>query len=78
MAEKSGLTAANSAKALQAFMDTVSQTLKGDDSISLVGFGTFTAKSKPERKGRNPRTGLIIPARRVAHFKPGKGLNESI
>ena len=53
---------------------------KAADSVSLVGFGTFSANERPAREGRNPRTGetIQIKAKTVAKFKPGKKLSESL
>ncbi len=48
--------------------------------VTIPGFGTFEAKSKAARQGRNPATGAVIniPARKYAHFKPGKTLRERV
>ena len=50
------------------------------DSVTLVGFGSFTVKERAARKGRNPKTGVEvdIPACKVVDFKAGKGLKEAI
>ncbi|MGL5684141.1 MAG: HU family DNA-binding protein [Marinifilaceae bacterium] len=76
MAEKSGLTKAESKKALEAFMETVAETLKNDDKVALVGFGTFSVTERPERQGRNPQTGgtITIAAKKVVKFKAGAEL----
>jgi len=59
---------------------TIETTLKTGDSISLVGFGTFTVKERAERTGRNPQTGqeITIAAAKVPSFKPGKGLKDAV
>jgi len=76
VAEKSGLTKADAAKALNAFMEATSETLKKGDKVALVGFGTFSVAERAERKGRNPHTGqeMIIPASKAVKFKAGKEL----
>lgn len=76
VAEKSGLTKADAAKALNAFMEATSETLKKGDKVALVGFGTFSVAERAEKKGRNPHTGqeMIIPASKVVKFKAGKEL----
>jgi DNA-binding protein HU-beta len=62
--------------AVDAFIDSVSKSLKKGQKVTLVGFGTFGTSKRKAREGRNPQTGakIKIPARRVARFKPGKAL----
>lgn len=76
IAEKSGLTKADSKKALDAFIESVTSELKAGGKIALVGFGTFSVTEKSARKGINPRTKAVIniPAKKVAKFKPGAEL----
>ncbi|WP_291528252.1 HU family DNA-binding protein [Bacteroides sp. UBA939] len=80
MAEKSGLTKADSKKALEAMMMTIADALKAGDRVSLVGFGTFCVSERAERTGINPSTKerITIPAKKVAKFKPGMELAESV
>ena len=80
MAENSGLTKKDCEAALAAFTCAVETAMKGGDKVQLVGFGTFEAKERPARVGRNPRTGkeITIPASKVAKFTPGKGLKDAI
>lgn len=80
IADKAGLTKKDAEKALNAFIDTVTETLAADDKIALVGFGTFETKKRAARKGKNPRTGEIIniPAAKVPAFKAGQGLKNAI
>jgi DNA-binding protein HU-beta len=80
MANQAGLTKADAARAVDAFMTAVTGALKKGNKVTLVGFGTFEAKKRPARMGRNPKTGVAvkIPARRVATFKAGSKLKESI
>ena len=80
IAKKAGLTKAQAARALDAFLDTVEETLKQGGSVVLVGFGTFTVKERRERQGRNPRTGepMVIPAAKVPAFRPGKKLRDAV
>ena len=80
MAELSGLSKADSEKALNAFMDAVKKGLKEEGKISLVGFGTFEAKQKPAREGRNPITGetIKIAAKVAPSFKAGSKLKEAL
>ena len=72
----SGLTKTDSAKALEATMNSISTALKTGDDVRLVGFGTFLTSYRPETRAINPRTrqSITVPARTVAKFKAGKGL----
>lgn len=65
---------------LDGFVEVVKQELKDGNDITLVGFGTFTVTAKPERTGRNPKTGepLTIAAHKSPKFKPGKLLKEAV
>jgi len=80
IAENSNLTKADTTRALDALIDTVQTTLQKGESIVLVGFGTFDVKERPERSGRNPRSGeaVTIPAAKVPHFKAGKTLKDTV
>ena len=76
MAEKTGLSKADSEKALNAFMETTKECVKTGDKLALIGFGTFSVSERSARKGRNPQTGkeIEIPAKKVVKFKAGSGL----
>ena len=78
IAEKAGLTKADSKKALEAFVTTVGESLNAGDKVALVGFGTFSVSERSERTGRNPQTGktITIPAKKVVKFKAGAELAE--
>ena len=80
MADKSGLTKKDAEAALNGFVDGVKATLKKGDTVTLVGFGTFSVSKRSARQGRNPQTGatINIPARKVPVFKAGKGLKEVV
>ncbi|MBO7497250.1 MAG: HU family DNA-binding protein [Salinivirgaceae bacterium] len=80
MAGKSGLTKADSEKALNAFTAAVADALGKGDSVQLVGFGTFAVSERSARTGKNPRTGakLQIAAKKVAKFKAGKALADKV
>ena len=80
IAEHANLTKADAGRGLDALIKTIETTLKTLDSISLVGFGTFTVKERAERTGRNPQTGqeITIAAAKVPSFKPGKGLKDAV
>ena len=80
VATKAGMSRADATKAVDAVLDSVTQTLAGGGSISLVGFGTFRVKPRAARMGRNPRTGeaIQIKASNVPGFKAGKALKEAV
>ena len=76
IAEKAGLTKADSKKALEAFVETVGEALKGGDKVALIG--SFSVSERSARSGRNPQTGktITIPAKKVVKFKAGAELAE--
>ena len=80
VAESAGLSRADATKAVDAVLDNVTSTLAGGDSVSLVGFGTFSVKARAARMGRNPRTGeaIQIKASKVPGFKAGKALKDAV
>lgn len=80
IAQKTELTKTAAEKAIKAFEEAVKESLKSNDSVRLVGFGTFEVAQRNERKGRNPQTGQVIniPARKVPRFKAGKSLRVAL
>lgn len=80
MAEKSGLTKVDSAKALDALIASVSTALKKGDDVSLVGFGRFSVSKRAATTAINPRTRqpVKVAARKVAKFKAGKTLQDVV
>lgn len=74
------LPKASATRAVEAVFDTITASLKSGDSVALVGFGSFVAKAREARTGRNPKTGesITIAATKVAAFKPGKGLKDEL
>lgn len=80
VAEETGLTKADSARALEAVMTGVTKGLKEEGKVALTGFATFTAKNKPAKEGRNPRTGetVKIPARVAVTVKVGSKLKDAL
>ncbi|MEH0007321.1 MAG: HU family DNA-binding protein [Flavobacteriales bacterium] len=80
MAEAAGISKASSKRALDAFITSVTHTLKRGDRVSLVGFGSFSISERNAREGRNPQTGktIRIPAKRVVKFKPGAELSDQV
>ena len=80
ISKEAGITKVAAEKALVAFIDAVTKSLKKGDSVGLVGFGTFSVSKRKARKGRNPQTGkeINIPAAKVPKFKAGKGLKDAV
>lgn len=80
VAAKAGLSKADAKKAIDAFCETVSEVLKANDKITLVGFGTFSVAERGERQGINPATQqpITIPAKKSAKFKSGKELTDAL
>ncbi len=80
VAEEAGLTKVDAAKAVEAFIAGVEKGLKKEGKVTLVGFGTFTAKKRAARTGRNPQTGaeVKIAARVVPGFKAGSKLKDAL
>ena len=80
IAKKSGLSKAQSTEALNAFIATIGEAMKANDTVSLVGFGTFSVKERQARTGRNPQTKeeIQIPASTVPSFKAGKSLKDMV
>lgn len=74
------LTKSDAGDAVDAVFDSISKALSGGDSVSLVGFGTFSVSDRAARSGRNPRTGetIHIAATKVPKFKAGKGLKDAV
>lgn len=80
VAKKSGLKKADTDKAVNALIEVLTEALKADDKVQLVGFGTFESSVRPARTGRNPHDGseVLIPEAKVAKFKAGKTLKDSL
>ena len=80
IAKEAGLTKADAARALDATLDGIKTGLKKEGKVSLVGFGTFSAKKRAARTGINPLTkeSIKIPAKVVASFKAGSKLKDAL
>lgn len=80
IAESADISKAAATRAVDTMIDQITQTLKKGDQVTLVGFGTFTVKSRAARTGRNPRTGetINIPASNNPTFKAGKALKDAV
>lgn len=80
MADKAGLTKVDAEKALNAFVNVVTEQMKARERVQLVGFGTFETGVREAREGKNPLTGEKIQIAKsiVPKFKAGKALKDSI
>ncbi|MBU8975486.1 MULTISPECIES: HU family DNA-binding protein [unclassified Lysobacter] len=80
IAERSQLTKTQAEAAVNALVESVTQALKQGEVVTLVGFGTFEARNRAGRTGRNPKTGedIAIPATIVPAFKPGKAFKDAL
>lgn len=66
--------------AVKTILDAMSQSLGNGQRIEIRGFGSFSLSQRASRMGRNPKSGeqVMVPAKYVPHFKPGKGLRERV
>lgn len=80
MAEQTGLSKKDSEKALNSFIDIVTEELENKEKVQLVGFGTFETRERSARTGRNPQTKeeITIAASTVPAFKAGKALKDKV
>ena len=80
VADSTGLSKADSAKAVDSVFDSITGSLKKGMEVRLVGFGTFSVARRKASEGRNPRTGekIDIPESNQAKFKAGKGLKDAL
>lgn len=76
----SGLTKADASRAVDGVFEAITSSLKKNEEVRLVGFGTFTVTKRAATEGRNPRTGekIKIPATKLPKFRPGKGLKQAV
>ncbi|GHD29741.1 HU family DNA-binding protein [Halioglobus pacificus] len=80
IASAADLSKADAGRALDAVVDSITDSLKKGDPVSLVGFGTFQVKPRAAREGRNPQTGatIQIAASNQPSFKAGKALKDAV
>ena len=80
IADNSGLSKTDAARALEATNSAISTTLASGDSVAITGFGSFLVRARAARTGRNPQTGaaIQISASNAPAFKAGKLLKESV
>ena len=80
VAEKTGLSKKDSDAAVNAVLCAITDALKADEKVQLVGFGSFEVKKRAARIGRNPKTkeSIEIPASVAPVFKAGKALKDAV
>jgi DNA-binding protein HU-beta len=80
VAESADLSKSDAGNAVDAVIGAIESALSKGDSVSLIGFGTFSVSDRAARTGRNPRTGetIQIAASRAAKFKAGKALKDAV
>lgn len=80
IAQKADLTRKHSEVIVDAVFSSIVGALQAGDKIELRGFGSFRVRHRASRTGRNPKTGegVLVPAKKVPYFKPGKELRELI
>jgi len=80
VAEAADISKASAGRAVDALTEIVANALKGGDTVTLVGFGTFSVRKRAARSGRNPRTGETIQIKEssLPVFKPGKALKDAV
>ena len=80
VAERTGLAKSDAARAVDAVLGSLTEALKRGDVVALAGFGTFQAKVRAARTGRNPRTGAAIKIKsaKVPKFRAGKALKDAL
>lgn len=80
VAEKTGLSKKDTEAAVNATLLTITETLKAEEKVQLVGFGSFEVKTRAARVGRNPKTGteIEIPQTKTPVFKAGKALKDAV
>ena len=80
VAENAEISKKDAEKAVKAVFDVITEALKNDDKVQVVGFGTFEVSERAAREGRNPQTGetMMIGASKAPKFKAGKALKDAL
>ena len=81
IAQKTDLSRRDAAKAVDAFIETITDSLKGGQDVTFTGFGKFSTQQRAERQGVNPRNPgekVTIPAARVPKFSAGSSLKQAV
>ena len=80
IAENAGLSKKDSKAALDTALSAIVDAVASGEKVALIGFGTFEARSRAARQGRNPQNGVTveIPASTIPAFKPGKAFKDTV
>ena len=80
VASSAGLSKSDATRAIESFLDSITNALKRDEKVSIVGFGTFSVANRAATTGRNPRTGetIQIKASKQPKFKAGSPLKDAV
>ena len=80
VAESADISKVAASRAVDALVDSITEALRNNDQVTLVGFGTFSVRQREARSGRNPQTGatIEIKAAKIPTFKAGKGLKDAV
>lgn len=80
MADSADISKAAAGRALDGLLDAITASVKNDDPVSIVGFGTFLLRERAARTGRNPKTGkaIEIAASKTPAFKAGKAFKDAV
>ena len=80
IAGKAELNKAQAKDALESIINSITDALKNGEDVQLIGFGSFTVKTRAATTSRNPRTGeeISVPEKRVPSFKAGKALKDAV
>ncbi len=80
MADAADISKTAAGRVLDGMIDAITQVIKSGDSVSIIGFGTFTLRERAARKGRNPKTGetIEIAASKSPAFKAGKAFKDAV
>ena len=80
VAKDTKVSKADAGRVVGSVIDSVTRTLAKGETVTLVGFGTFSVGNRAARQGRNPQTGasIRIPASKSPRFKAGKALRDAV
>ena len=80
IADQTDLSKDKASQALSVIIEEITQALERQESVNLIGFGSFIQRARGARTGKNPQTGqpMEIPASNTVAFKPGKALKEAV
>ncbi|HNY97742.1 MAG TPA: HU family DNA-binding protein [Candidatus Pacearchaeota archaeon] len=80
LADKEGMPKTKAEEIINFIIDEITKTLVKGDEVVITGFGKFVVSKKPQRQGRNPKTGetVTIPAKTVPKFRAGKALKDAV